>query len=71
MIGAILGDLWPFILAGLGALFGLFQLRRAGAEKARRKESDRRAETHRQMREFEDDASTQDDPALVDRLTRK
>ena len=71
MIGAILGEFWPFIAAGLGALIGVLGFQRAGAEKKKREDAERRADTHKQMREFEHDASTQDDPALIDRLTRR
>ena len=52
MIGAILGEFWPFILAALGGLVGWFGMHRAGAEKARRKA----AEAYQDTRKDIDDA---------------
>lgn len=35
IISALLADLWPYILAGIGGLLLIFQQRRAGAAKER------------------------------------
>ena len=70
MIGAILGEFWPFIAAGIGALIGVLGFQKAGAEKKKRKDAEDRIDTLEEVKEHEREAMQLDDTSLADRLTR-
>lgn len=75
MIGALLGDFWPYLIAAGGAVAAFvaayFKGRGDGKAKERAKSTERRLKTIEEVREHARDAETQDDPTLVDRLTRR
>lgn len=64
IITALLADLWPYIVAGIGGLLLILQQRRAGAAKERQKQAgrdikakDELLEMHREADEAERDAA--------------
>lgn len=71
MIGWLIAEFWPFILAGLGVLSGVLGFKVAGIERAKRKDAERKADTHKELREIEGELSDLDDTSLADRITRK
>lgn len=71
MIGWLIGEFWPFIVAGIGLLAGLLGFRQAGKERTKRQVAERRANTHKEMRDNEREASQLDDVSLADRISRK
>lgn len=58
-------------IAGLASVVGLIFAALWGRERGKRKEADKKAETHETMREHEHDAGIQTDTSLADRLTRR
>ncbi|MCU0909780.1 MAG: hypothetical protein MUE98_00100 [Rhodobacteraceae bacterium] len=75
MIGDLIGGLWPYIAAGAVAVFSALGLylkgRRDANHSTRAKAAEGRLSTIEERNRHARDADTQDDPALVDRLTRR
>lgn len=71
MIATLLAQFWPLIVAAVGVLLGVFGLRQAGAERTKRRAAERRANTQKEMRDHEREASQMDDTSLADRITRR
>ena len=67
MISALLGDLWPYLIAALAALAGGAGLYLKGGSNAKAKAETRDMREHIETRERMDDAEIHDDPDLARR----
>lgn len=74
ILGGLLGSFWPYIIAAFAALLGILGLRRGAVVSDRRKREaealKHRVKTMQEVQGYETEAETQDDQALVDRITR-
>ena len=67
MSAALLGDLWPYLIAALAAVAGALGLYAKGRGDAKSKAETRDMREHIETRERMDDAEIHDDPDLARR----